>query len=206
MSELVPVKRLILASASPRRRELLGLIGANFMVVMSRFDEGRLSHIKDGAEYVRAAAESKAEEVARRREGIILGVDTDVVAPDGEILGKPADADAAKAMLRRLSGKTHQVYSGIAVLEAQAGGTIAKRHVEVVKTDVTFASLSEQSIAAYVATGDPLDKAGAYGIQSGGLAFVAEVRGDLSSVIGLPITPVVQILTAFGVSLWNPSE
>ncbi len=192
---------LYLASASPRRRELLALLGVPFLVEVSRFDEDTLRHLTDPAEYVREAARSKAREVASRFAGVILGCDTDVAAPDGTILGKPRDAQDAKAMLRALSGETHRVYSAIALLQSD-GLTVTREEVRVIETRVTFDTLSDAAIDAYVATGDPFDKAGAYGIQSGGLAFVTRIDGDLSNVIGLPLPAVRELLTAFGVALY----
>ncbi len=194
--------RLLLASASPRRRELLRLIGARFTVAASRFDESTLQHLTDPEEYVRCAAEGKAAEVAARRAGIIMGVDTDVVAPDGSILGKPEDEEDAARMLRRLSGRTHTVYSGVVLLQSD-GKTVTRRAARLIGTQVTFGDLSEAAIRAYVATGEPRDKAGAYAIQGGALAFVTRIEGDLSNVIGLPLWTVAQMLAEFGVPLWN---
>jgi septum formation protein len=199
----VETSRLLLASASPRRRELLSLLGVRFTVVVSRFDEGRLGHLSDAEAYVRRAAECKAEEVAGRRSGLVLGVDTDVVAPDGTILGKPADADQAKKMLESLSGRTHRVFSGVALLDAREG-EIVQRDVRVVCTEVTFAGLPTAAIETYVATGEPMDKAGAYAIQGGAMPFVMRIDGDPSNVIGLPLWTVGEMLTAFGVTLWSP--
>lgn len=198
-------QRLLLASASPRRRQLLGLLGVRFVVVRSRFDERMLSHLTDPVEYVRRAAEEKAAEVARRRPGIILGADTDVVAPDGTILGKPADAEDAARMLRALSGATHTVYSGVALLESD-GTTVMRRDLRVVGTKITFGALPDAAIRAYVATGEPGDKAGGYAIQGGALPFVTHVDGDLSNVIGLPLWTVAEMLQGFGFPLWRFSE
>lgn len=198
-------ERLLLASASPRRRELLGMVGVRFTVVVSRFDEDSLKYLTDADAYVRAAATGKAEEVSSRRDGVILGVDTDVVAPDGTILGKPTDADDACRMLRLLSGRTHRVLSGVCLLRAR-GGEVLRRDLRVAETEVTFAELSEEMIRGYVATGEPLDKAGAYGIQGGALAFVARLNGDLSNVIGLPLPTLAAMLPEFGVPLWNGPE
>lgn len=196
-------ERLLLASASPRRLQLLGLLGVRFTVVVSRFDENTLAHLTDPEKYVYQAALSKAEEVARRREGVILGADTDVIDPDGRILGKPENGEAARQMLLRLSGKTHDVFGGVAVLRSNGQGDISHREVRVVRTRVTFAALSDAAIDAYVATGEPLDKAGAYGIQGGALAFVSHISGDLSNVIGLPLTETAEMLCSAGVKLWN---
>lgn len=195
--------RLYLASASPRRRELLGLLGVNFTVVVSRFNESTLSHLTDPVEYVISAAESKAAEVAKRRSGIILGVDTDVVAPDGTIMGKPSDPEDAKRILRSLSGQTHRVFSGIAVLKSDTEGKILQRATRVVETSVTFADLPEEAIASYVATGEPMDKAGAYGIQGPAMAFITRIEGDHTNVIGLPLWPTAQLLREFGIALWK---
>ena len=199
-------RKLWLASASPRRRELLGRLGVRFTVVVSRFDEDTLSYLTDGAEYVTRAAESKAREVAGRRKGLILGVDTDVVAPDGAILGKPADAEDAKRMLRDLSGKTHRVYSGVALLESREGEGIVRAETRVVRTDVTLAHIPEAAIAAYVATGEPMDKAGGYGMQGNAMPFVARIEGDPSNVIGLPLSTVGELLSTFSFPLWNFTE
>ena len=199
--------RLLLASASPRRRELLALLGVQYTVVVSRFAEETLAHLTDPVEYVRTAAESKAEEVAHRHPGcLVLGVDTDVVAPDGTVLGKPKDAADARRLLRLLSGRTHSVYSGVALLQSDETGTVLRSDVRVEETRVTFADLPDAAIAAYVATGEPMDKAGAYGIQGGAMAFVTRLEGDLSNVIGLPLWTVGQMLTGFDVPLWKPVE
>lgn len=196
-------RKLFLASASPRRRELLGRLGVRFTVVVSRFPEESLSYLTDGAEYVVKAAEGKAREVAGRRNGLILGVDTDVVAPEGMILGKPADAEDAKRMLRSLSNRTHRVYSGVALLESREGEGVIRAETCVVQTDVTFAAINESAIDAYVATGEPMDKAGAYGMQGNALPFVARIDGDPSNVIGLPLSTLAEMLTAFDYPLWN---
>ena len=196
-------RKLWLASASPRRRELLGRLGVSFTVVVSRFNEDTLSYLTDGEEYVVRAAESKAREVAGRRSGLILGVDTDVVAPDGAILGKPADADDAQRMLRRLSGRTHRVYSGVALLESREGEGIVRAETRVVRTDVAFTPIPDAAIAAYVATGESIDKAGGYGMQGNAMPFVARIEGDPSNVIGLPLSTIAELLTAFDFPLWN---
>lgn len=199
--------RLLLASASPRRRELLALLGVPYTVVVSRFAEETLAHLTDPAEYVRRAAESKAAEVARRRPGcLVIGVDTDVVAPDGTILGKPRDAADAHRLLRLLSGQTHSVYSGVALLQADAEGAILRQSIRAEETRVTFGDLPNDAIAAYVATGEPMDKAGAYGIQGGAMAFVTRIEGDLSNVIGLPLWAVGEMLLSFGFPLWKRAE
>ena len=195
--------RLILASTSPRRRELLGLLGLPFEVIASRYDESLLS--PDGltpSEYVTRLARGKAAEVAARTQGdaLIIGADTTVIL-DGQTLNKPAGPDDARRMLRLLSGRTHQVYTGLCLIAVQDGvvGTIQTDHAI---TDVTFDTLPDETIAAYVATGEPLDKAGAYGIQGKALSFIPGIQGDYFNVVGLPVFRLCQILTQFGISLW----
>jgi len=198
---LLATPRLILASASPRRRELLENLGVNFEVLVSDFDEGTLAHIVDPAEYVVRAAESKAEAVAARcRDGIVLGVDTDVVAPDGNILGKPTGLDDARRMLRSLSGKTHHVYSAVTALLV-VSGVIRQRGTRLVTVAVSFRPLSDQAIEHYMTASEYGDKAGGYGIQGRAMAFVDRLDGDLSAVIGLPLTALTDLLGEFGVSL-----
>jgi septum formation protein len=202
------VPLLCLASASPRRLQLLQTLGVSFTVIVSDFDEGSLSHIKDGAKYVQEAARAKARVVAERLtaepKAIVLGVDTDVVAPDGQILGKPANPEEARAMLEHLSNNTHIVYSGVAVLGA-VHGQITHEEVQVVATRVTFATLTPAAIAAYIATGEPFDKAGGYGMQGNAMAFVEKIEGDPSNVIGLPLVTVAEMLTRAGVVCWEGS-
>ncbi|MCX6368856.1 MAG: Maf family protein [Armatimonadetes bacterium] len=195
--------KLVLASASPRRQQLLGLLGVEFIVEVSRFDESSLAYLTDGRVYVQQAALSKAQDVAQRHAGWILGVDTDVVAPDGTILGKPTDSDDAIQMLRSLSGKTHKVFSGVALLTVAQPGQIIAEALTVVETRVTMAHLPEDAIRAYVATGEPLDKAGGYGIQGGAMPFVTHLEGDPSNVIGLPLWSVAELLSDAKISLWR---
>ncbi len=176
--------QLVLASTSPRRRELLALLGLPFEIVASRFDESRLSPFGlPPANYVTQLATGKAAEVAARLaapEAVIIGADTTVVL-DGGVLNKPADPADAARMLRRLSGRTHEVYTGLCLLH---GEKIQTAHAV---TAVTFEPLSDAAIAAYVATGEPLDKAGAYGIQGQGLGFTPRIDGDYYTVVGLPL-------------------
>lgn len=176
-----------------------------YTVTVSGFDEALLAHLTDGREYVQRAALSKAEEVAGRCAGWVLGVDTDVVAPDGTILGKPTDTEDAFRMLRSLSGQTHTVFSGVALLTVPHPGRITERSMQVVETRVTMAELPDEAIRAYVRTGEPLDKAGGYGIQGGAMPFVTRIEGDPSNVIGLPLWTVAELLTQAGIPLWrNP--
>ncbi len=187
--------RLVLASVSPRRRELLGLLGVAFEVAPSRVDESLLV-ASDSVAFARLAAREKCREVAERVEPdtVVLAADTVVHYHDGNgrdvTLGKPAGPGEAVRMLQTLSGREHEVTTGVAV--RLAGGSIV---VESATTEVRFRPLSEEEIEAYVATGEPLDKAGAYGIQGGAGRFVEEVRGDLQNVIGLPLRLVADLLS-----------
>ncbi|HIV17262.1 MAG TPA: septum formation inhibitor Maf [Candidatus Alectryocaccobium stercorigallinarum] len=180
-------ERIILASGSPRRRELLAQIGIKTEVIPSWADEN--TDIADPEKRVEELARRKCVDVARDLpSGIFLGADT-VVSIDGVILGKPADTEEAKEMLRKLSGKTHQVYTGVALMQKAAGDVIRKA-VFSEKTDVTVAELDEYDIEEYVATGEPMDKAGAYGIQGSFAKFVKRIDGEYSNVVGLPLAAV----------------
>jgi septum formation protein len=182
---------LVLASGSPRRRELLAQLGLTFRVVEPAVDEEPLPGEQPIA-MVRRLAAAKAVAV----EGDpVLAADT-TVEVDGEILGKPTDAADARRMLRRLSGRAHKVHTAVAV---RAGSELA---VEVVTTIVTFVALQPAVIDWYVGTGEPLDKAGAYAIQGHGGIFVEHVRGSTSNVVGLPLTTVARLLTRL--TGWEP--
>ncbi|MEM1055108.1 MAG: Maf family protein [Bacteroidota bacterium] len=171
----------VLASASPRRRHLLGKLGLSFDVLPSDADETWPEATAPGPA-VEDLALRKAEAIARDRpEALVLGADT-VVVLDGEVLGKPRDESEARATLARLAGRSHTVYTGLALV---LGDRRATAHEA---TGVTFGALTEEEILAYVATGSPMDKAGAYGIQDDlGALFVAGVEGDYFNVVGLPL-------------------
>ena len=191
--------RLVLASTSPRRQELLGLLGLPFEVIGSLYDESVIS--PDGmapADYVTQLAQGKASEVAGRldADALVIGADTTVVL-DGQFLNKPTGPDDAASMLRRLSGRTHEVYTGLCVIRGQ---TLLTNYAV---TEVTFAALTDETIAAYVATGEPLDKAGAYGIQGKALSFIPSISGDYFNVVGLPLYLLGQMLAQFGIDLWS---
>jgi septum formation protein len=183
---------LILASASPRRRELLARLRADFTVIASDVDEtldaGPLP------EATTRLALRKARAVAARvREGVVLGADTLVVI-DGEALGKPRNAVEAASMLRRLRGRWHEVITAIAVVDAATGREAA----EAVITRVRMADYTDADIDAYVATGEPLDKAGAYAIQGRGGALVAGIEGSYTNVVGLPVDETRGLLQRLG--------
>lgn len=183
----MPDRRLILASASPRRRALLEQIGVAFDVDVSDVEEG---------DDPRANAVEKARAVAARHRGedaVVLGADTEVVL-DGAVLGKPADGAHAREMLSRLSGRTHSVVSAYALVDCVTGDEL----VRAVETDVTFRPLTDDDIDAYVATDEPLDKAGAYGIQGRGAVLVERIDGDYFTVVGLPLADLAVALRGFG--------
>jgi septum formation protein len=180
---------LILASASPRRRELLTQAGIPFTVQPADIDETHRPGESPIA-FTQRLAREKAEAVfATHPTATVLGADTIVVC-DQQILGKPADKKDATRMLRLLSGRDHQVITGIALVSQSGTQTRA------VSTTVTMKPISEEEIAAYIATGEPMDKAGAYAIQSGAAAFIPQIDGDYTNVVGLPVKLVQQMLSA----------
>ncbi|MBP5308450.1 MAG: septum formation protein Maf [Clostridia bacterium] len=177
---------IILASASPRRRELIGRTGVNFTVVPSSFDECVEERLSP-EEYVRVLAEKKAEDVFSKRGGVVLGADT-VVILDGEIIGKPSSRDDAIKTLSRLSGRRHEVITGYCVIYGDAG----KKKTGFVTSSVYFNELPHSLIEEYVATGSCMDKAGSYGVQDG-FPLVKKVEGSLSNVIGLPVEKLTEV-------------
>jgi septum formation protein len=184
--------RLILASASPRRRDLLAAAGFDFDVEIADVDETRRPNEPPSA-YVERVARSKTEVISRRRQDYpVVGADTAVVVGD-DVLGKPADRAVAEEMLRKLSGRSHDVLTGLAV--AWRGST----HSEVDCTAVWMSPLTDKEIAWYVATGEPMDKAGAYAIQGLASRFVPRIEGPYSNVVGLPIVTLVRLLGRAGV-------
>ncbi len=187
---------LILASGSPRRRELLSLLGYTFEVDPAGGPEEPYSGGDPGA-YVRRLAEEKALEVAGRSQStptLVIGADT-VVVLDGILLGKPADTADAERMLGLLSGRTHQVFTGVAVVERPGLGTRSAFEV----TDVTFKELPKERIRRYVMTGEPMDKAGAYGIQGLGAVNIKRISGCYFNVVGLPLGLLSDLLSEWGV-------
>jgi len=185
----------ILASGSPRRFELLRAAGQRcFEVVPSRADESRGAG-EEAFRYVTRVARDKAREVAARRPGVpVLAADT-IVLVDGEPLGKPCDPADAAFMLDRLSNRAHEVVTAFVLLDA-SGTTIADR---VVRTEVVFRPLGAEEIADYVASGEPLDKAGAYAIQGRGAAFVSRIEGSYSGIMGLPLAETADLLQRFNI-------
>lgn len=189
-------KRLILASGSPRRRELLDKFGINYEILPAQGEESAPPELTPG-ERVKALAAQKAEEVAQRLNdpaAVILAADT-LVELDGEVLGKPGTAERAQTMLRALSGREHRVWSGVCIREGE------KVLAESECTSVHFRALSDAEIQAYIATGEPLDKAGAYGYQGLASLFVERIEGDFFNVMGLPVCRMGQMLREFDISL-----
>ena len=179
---LAGMEPLVLASSSPRRSEILTAVGWPFETHPAGVDETRLAD-EPPEDFVRRLAREKAELVARSRLfGLVLGADTTVVA-DGEVLEKPHDAGDARRMLRRLSGRWHEVLTGVALVRAETGRTA----VGVERTRVRFAETTEDEIAWHVETGDVLDKAGAYAIQGRAALFIEAIDGDYWNVVGLPV-------------------
>jgi septum formation protein len=180
---------LILASKSPRRRHLLEKAGLEFKVVPSELDESSIS-LSSPESYVKSLAEAKARDISDRYpESWVIGADT-VVFVDRTILGKPASRDEARAMLRRLSGKTHQVHTGYCICQR------ATRHLfsDCVTTQVLFKELSEIEIDWYIDSGEPFDKAGAYAIQGIGTFLVRRINGSYTNIVGLPVCEVLEYL------------
>jgi len=181
--------RFILASQSPRRQQLLEQVGLTFSVVPSPFDE-QLVPVCHPEAYVKILAREKALAVAAcHPESWVIGADT-IVCIDGDILGKPGSAAQARSMLERLSGKTHQVYTGFAICCHGLGRMICNAE----KTDVRFKSLSDAEITWYVNTKEPFDKAGGYAIQGLGTIFIKTIDGSYPNVVGLPVCEVMEIL------------
>ena len=190
---------MILASQSPRRYELLSDAGFSLEVVPADIDETRLPGEKPVDLVLRLAAE-KAEAVRsqlsrRPDDGLLVAADT-IVWMGGEALGKPRDAEDARRMLEELSGRTHCVSTGVCAMALGADGSCANQAQFVETTEVTFWDLSMEEVDAYVATGEPLDKAGAYGIQGAGRLLVRGISGDYSNVVGLPIARLVRELAS----------
>lgn len=204
---------LVLASGSPRRQELLGYLTPSFRIVVTDAEETDRSLPARGTVLppVGLPPESHPALIAWRKaraacaeavDSVIIGADT-IVVLDGDVIGKPKDAAHARQLLRRLSGRTHTVYTGLAVIDQSM-----PEHVRynVIASDVTLAELTDETIARYVATGEPLDKAGAYGIQGLGGRLVQQVTGSYTNVVGLPLPALHRMLAAVGVSdLADPS-
>jgi len=191
----MPPFRIILASNSPRRRELLQNAGIGFVSDPADVDESRLPDEPPADYAVRLALDKALCTASRHEDGLVVGADTVVVA-QGEVLGKPASAEDATRMLGMLSGSTHEVITGIAVVDAATG----RKTTAVETTRVRMRALTRAQIDAYVATGEPMDKAGGYGIQGRASLFVESVDGCYFNVVGLPMARLAAILEEMGAS------
>lgn len=190
------MKTIILASASPRRKELLEKIGLKFEVVPSDYEE-EITHGFEPQELARKISLEKAQAVAARyRNAIVIAADTFGVFR-GKVLGKPHTRAEASKMLKMLSGKSHLVITGFTIVDTDSRKTVS----QTVETRVWFRKLSPEEIDAYIATGEPLDKAGAYAIQGLGAIIVNRIEGDYYNVIGLPLSAVAESLKGFGVKI-----
>ena len=191
------MKRLVLASASPRRSELLQQIGVSARVLPADIDES-VQPGESAETYVMRLAKQKAEAVKTllAEDEVALGSDTSVVL-NGEILGKPVSLSDALAMLGRLSASRHQVMTAVALASDES------TEVRLVTTDVWFRSISDEQVVAYWNSGEPCDKAGAYGIQGFGAVFVEHIEGSYSAVVGLPLAETAELLEAAGVPIWQ---
>ena len=188
----MPVPRIVLASASPRRRELLELIGIRFTAAPADIDESMIGEETGGALAERLAREKAAVVAQRYPDAFIIAADT-VVDLNGSLMAKPGTEAEAFEMLRALSGKTHTVFTGMA---CAFNGEIISAIDEV---SVTFRNLSDAELHAYIATGEPMDKAGAYGIQGYGATIVQRIDGDYFAVMGLSLVRLVNIMKQLGV-------
>ena len=193
---------LILASSSPRRQELLREIGIPFQVHAAHINEDQIAG-EDAREYALRLAREKAQAVAARYpQSYVLGADT-IVVVDGEVLGKPKDHSEAAHMLRKLSGRGHEVTTAVSLVApgTVAPGTVApgrRMETSACTTKVYFRELTEDEIQQYVAGGEPMDKAGAYAIQGGASRWTDRIEGELSNVVGLPLSLVTDLLRTYG--------
>lgn len=192
------MKNLILASSSPRRAELLKQIGLNYQIMVCDVDETLLPGMSP-PELVEFLAERKAAAVARNlHEGIVLGADT-VVVWQGQVLGKPLNEEDAFSMLVKLQGSTHDVYTGVALIDVHSGKIMVGHE----KTRVFFRNIEEDEIRRYVASGEPLDKAGAYGVQGLAAIYINKLEGCYTNVVGLPLARLSVMLKAIGYNVLN---
>jgi len=190
--------KIILASTSPRRHGLLQQIGLKFEIVPSRYEEDMTMKLPPH-KLAMTLARGKALDVAKRRKsGIVIGVDTFVVLGK-ELLGKPKSKADAKRMLRKQSGKTQKIYSGMSIIDAKTG----KELLDYVVTSLRMRRITQKEIDGYVSTGEPLDKAGAFGIQGMGAIFIEKIDGCYFNIMGLPLYRLTQNLKKFGVDVFS---
>ncbi len=189
------MEKIILASNSPRRRQLFSMFGWQFEVIPADINEDQLP-CEPPRDYVGRLACSKADVIASKNEGLVIAADT-IVVDKGHLLGKPGDQAEARQMLKQLKGREHQVYTGIAVIQSKSGQTFE----DICRTDVPMRNYTDQEIEAYIATGDPMDKAGAYAIQHAGFHPVEALTGCYASVMGLPICHLILGLRQFNLEI-----
>ncbi|MDO4617919.1 MAG: Maf family protein [Clostridia bacterium] len=197
------MKKIILASGSPRRREILQNAGFEFSVVISGADEEKLSQDTEPRLYAQETALLKASEcgkaIGKQKNTLVISADT-IVVSEGKILGKPKDEEDAFKMLSDLSGKTHEVITGFCVMNLETAFSVCMAEV----TKVTFKSLTPETIRSYIETKEPMDKAGSYGIQGKGAILVQKIDGDYFNVVGLPISKLTDVLIKeFGMKFEN---
>lgn len=190
------METIILASASPRRADLLTQVGIPFEIMESGFQEPEMKSAGAAVEFALAKARCISHKHASR---LVLGADTAVIC-EGSVLGKPADIEEAFQMLSLLSGREHRVITGMALLKDRQQVTGCE------ETRVWFRQLEEAEIRAYIATGEPMDKAGSYGVQGKGALFVQKLEGCYFNVVGLPLSRLALVLKEFGISVWNEEE
>ena len=187
-------RKIVLASTSPRRKELLGSTGLDFEAVASSYEEDMTLDLPP-RELAKHLSRGKAETVAEKFEdAIVIAADT-FISYNNKVLGKPHTPERAKEMLGALSGSVHSVITGFAIIDTKIG----RLHSDYTETKIHFKTLSGDEIDAYVATGDPLDKAGAYGVQGLAAGFIDHMEGDYSNVVGLPVSDVMKVLEDFDI-------
>ncbi|MFS8084076.1 MAG: Maf family protein [Acidobacteriota bacterium] len=186
---MIAIPKLVLASGSPRRAEILNAVGWPFEAFAADIDESRHNH-ENATTYVERVARAKAEVVRSRFPSVTVVAADTVVVVDGEILGKPRDQDDARRMLRVLQGRWHEVLTGVTVFNGNSDQPRVAHEV----TEVRFAEMNDDEIGWYVGTGEPLDKAGAYAIQGFGARFVKGIKGDYSNVVGLPVRLLYELI------------
>jgi septum formation protein len=193
----IKMYHIILASASPRRKELLEQIGVRFTVNPSTCEE--IITDTDPVKVVKALSCQKAADVSKRYDdALIIGSDT-IVSINNQILGKPKNQQDAYRMLKLLQGNTHQVYTGVTVVNKHTGGSEEITFCSA--TDVSFYSMTDEQIYSYINSGEPIDKAGAYGIQGKSAVYIKEIKGDYNTVVGLPVAMLYQMLLEKGIDL-----
>ncbi len=198
---MIDTPSLILASNSPRRRELLRQIGVHFSVAPADVDENIMPGEAAETYATRVARDKARIAAARVHAGIVIAADT-IVVLDNEILGKPADSEDAARMLKKLSGRVHRVITAVVLKDAGTGRELVKSAT----TKVWFRKLSTVDIASYVESGEPLDKAGAYGIQERGALLVDRIEGCYFNVVGLPLSILGELLKEMGFNIWSRKE